>query len=111
MELAILLSKLEGSDDPTKNVVGTNDGDGDATIMSKEGTGGNDLVHYLSMASASDFGHSNNSDEHHDNDHLHHDEDDGGMQNKHLMATRESNNSAYCPGIGTYITDFGSGIM
>jgi len=90
VELARLLSKLEGSNDPTKNVVRMSDGDGDATPMNKPGTGENESIHHLSMASASDFGSSTNPDDHHDDEQLHHDEDGGGNQMPHGFGSTEN---------------------
>jgi len=89
VELARLLSKLEGrSDDPTVGIVHSSSRvDGDATTTTTtvdddvESGGMNDTVHYLSMASASDFGQSTTTyDDHTDHDeHLRHDdEEDGG---------------------------------
>ena len=89
VELARLLSKLEGrNDDPTVGIVHSSSRvDGDATTTTTtvdddvESGGMNDTVHYLSMASASDFGQSTTTyDDHTDHDeHLRHDdEEDGG---------------------------------
>ena len=82
MELAKLLSKLEGVDDPMGDVVSTRASldHGDATMSDddggKEGEDGLE-VHRRSTASAADFGQSSASDDHdHDHEeHLHHDDD------------------------------------
>ncbi len=86
MELARLLCKLEGrNDDPTRDIVHSSSINGDATVTAdgifEGGEDESDLVHFLSVASASDFGNSNTAyDDHYDHDeHLRHDDDEDGV--------------------------------
>lgn len=75
IELARLLCKLEGKDDPTV-VVGE---DGMPTDVSGDNSNSGEEVNYLAVASGSDFGTSHTADDHdtvdHD-EHLRHDEDE-----------------------------------
>jgi hypothetical protein len=83
VELARLLSKLEGKKDPTTDVIQVWDG-GANNDTDDNGEGGKAFVHRLSVSSASEFGRSHSSYDDADHDaHLHQDEDDEEVGHHH----------------------------
>lgn len=94
VELARLLSKLDGSEDPTSHVIhgaadtSHDNGDNTATAAWKEESSvenseprSSKMVQHLAVASASDFGQSPDSDNEQDTGHHDDDDTDGGQGN------------------------------
>lgn len=85
VELARLLSKLEGKDDPTTDIIKVWEEGSEANTNDHDADGNGETVHRLSISSASEFGRSSfeNNDTGHD-DHLHEDDEEEhhrGMNN------------------------------
>ena len=80
VELARLLSKLEGKEDPTTDVVKVLNGKDDASnndiVGENKNKGKESIVHRLVVSSASEFGRKGNENDADHDEHLHHQEDD-----------------------------------
>mmetsp|Transcript_23581 Transcript_23581/g.44824 ORF Transcript_23581/g.44824 Transcript_23581/m.44824 type:complete len:440 (+) Transcript_23581:507-1826(+) len=99
VELARLLSKLEGAEDPTRNVVRAASSNAVDDVGAKE----EEAVHDLEMASASDFGSSVDSQADHDDD------DDARRRMPHGFGSTEDVGDFFQRAFGGRSQGFGGG--